>query len=157
MRNYYRSVYIKNIDLIRDVYFMFRSESSMKCLKILASEFISKEDLFLETYEDINYDIMDLYSKEFTVKDAYFCIREYAKLGLLLSNNINIQTVTEFWQPSNPHTIGSHEIYDIMLMLFLVYYYTIIKKCTMTPTQVRRDLSDIIHRLNYMEFDRYED
>ena len=159
MRNKQENIYVKNLESIRNIPRIFEEDyKKFHALQAVKHTLNYKEDLVFSTYTKVNLGAMTcLYLVEFTYRDCYLFLRDYLKLGLILSPNINLISLAEFWQIPH-HFNGTYvsELWDMMIMAFLLYYADY-HNMELNRHNVIDNMDDIISSLNYKERDSYED
>lgn len=159
MRNKQENIYVKNLECIRNIPRIYEEDyKKFWALQAVKHALNYKEDLVFSTFTKIDFEAMtSIYRQEFTYRDCYFLLREYLKLGLILSPNINLISLAEFWQVPHHFTgIYVSELWDMMIMAFLLYYADY-HNIELNRHNVIDNMDDIISSLNYRERDSYED
>ena len=158
MRNKQENIYVKNLECIRNLPRVYEEDyKKYQAFQAVKYALHYKEDLVFSTYTKINLEAMSyIDSIEFTYRDCYYFLRDYLKLGLILSPDINLVSLAEFWQISH-HFKGMYvsELWDMMIMAFLLYYADY-HNMKLNRQNVIDNMDDIIASLNYMERDSYE-
>lgn len=159
MRIKQENIYVKNLECIRNIPRIYREDyKKFQAFQAVKHAFNTKEDLVFSTYAKIDFErIACVGCAGLTYRDCYLLLRDYLKLGLILSPNINLISLAEFWQI--PHCFSGiyiSELWDMMIMAFLLYYAEY-RKIELNRRNVIKNMDDIISILNYGECDSYED
>lgn len=153
MRRKQENIYEKNLECIRNLPRIYEEDhKKYQAFHAVRYALRYKEDLVFSTYTKIDFDAM-VYIEgiEFTYEDCYYYLREYLKLGLILSPNINLLSLAEFWQiPHHFKGLYVSELFDMMIMAFLLYYADK-NNMELNRRNVINNMNDIIWTLNYQE------
>lgn len=159
MRNKQENIYVKNLECIRNIPRIYEEDyKKFEAFLAVKHAMNYKEDLVFSTYAKVNLESMTCIDRfELTYRDCYFLLRDYLKLGLLLSPDINLISLAEFWQiPHRLTGIYASELWDMMIMAFLLYYADY-HNMELNRRNVIDNMDDIILTLNYEERDSHED
>ena len=158
MRNKQENIYVKNLECIRKIPRIYEEDyKKYQAFQAVRYALSYKEDLVFSTYTKVNLQPMTYIDKiEFTYRDCYYFLRDYLKLGLTLSPDINLLSLAEFWQiPHHFKGIYVSELWDMMIMAFLLYYADY-HNMSLNRQNVIDNMDDIIFTLNYTERDSDE-
>ena len=153
MRNKQQNIYVKNLECIRNLPRIYEEDyKKYHALQAVKYAMGYKEDLVFSTYTRIDFRALAyIDSVEFTYRDCYYFLREYLKLGLILSPDINLLSLAEFWQiPHHFKGLYVSELWDMMIMAFLLYYADK-NNMELNRQNVMNKMDDIIFVLNYKE------